>query len=179
MNRQISLGLVLGVFTLVLFFLIPVVFLPVLLGSPEAQQATPSDGAPGSRQISPAPAFSGEALRALPTSGWLTNGGNLFNQRFSPLTQINRENVATLKGVWRARLGGSGVGNKYSGEAQPIVHEGIVYIVTGADDVFAISVATGKILRRYEAHLNPDVSTVCCGWTSRGVAPGVGQIYVG
>jgi len=179
LNRQISLGLVLGVFTLVLFFLIPVVFLPVLLGSPEAQRATPSDVASRSRQISPAPAFSGEALRALPTSGWLTNGGSLFNQRFSPLTQINRENVAHLKGVWRARLGGSGVGAKYSGEAQPIVHEGVVYIVTGADDVFAISVATGEILWEYEANLNPDISTVCCGWTSRGVALGDGKIYVG
>ena len=179
MKKQISLGLLLGFFSVVLFFLIPVVFLPLLFGNPEAQRATPSDVAPGSRQISPAPAFSGEALRALPTSGWLTNGGNLFNQRFSPLTQINRENVAHLKGVWRARLGGSGVGAKYSGEAQPIVYEGVVYIITGADDVFAISVATGEILWKYEANLNPDISTVCCGWTSRGVALGDGKVYVG
>ncbi|MEE8461952.1 MAG: PQQ-binding-like beta-propeller repeat protein, partial [Acidobacteriota bacterium] len=169
MNRQISLGLLLGFVSLVLFFLIPVASPPLLFGTPEAQQ---SDVASGSRQISPAPAFSAETLRALPTNGWLTNGGNLFNQRFSPLTQINRQNVADLKGVWRARLGGSGVGNKYSGEAQPIVHEGVVYIVTGADDVFAISVATGEILWTYEAHLNPEISTVCCGWASRGVALG-------
>ena len=179
MNQQISLGLLLGFFSVVLFFLTPVVFRPLLFGTPEAQSSTPSDGAPGSRQISPAPVFSAETLRALPSKGWLTNGGNLFNQRFSPLTQINRENVATLKGVWRARLGGSGVGNKYSGEAQPIVHEGIVYIVTGADDVFAISVATVEILWGYEANLNPDISTVCCGWTSRGVALGEGKVYVG
>ena len=179
MNKQISLGFLLGFFSVVLFFLTPVVFLPLLFGSPEAQQTTSSDVPPGSRQISPAPAFSGETLRALPSSGWLTNGGNLFNQRFSPLTQINRENGTNLKGVWRARLGGSGVGARYSGEAQPIVHEGVVYIVTGADDVFAISVATGEILWKYEANLNPDISTVCCGWTSRGVALGDGKVYVG
>ncbi len=155
MSKQISLGLLLGLFTVVLFFLIPVVFLPLLFGSPEAQKAIPSDVAPGSHRISPAPAFSAETLAALPTSGWLTNGGNLFNQRFSPLTQINRQNVADLKGAWRARLGGSGVGTRYSGEAQPIVHEGVIYVVTGADDVFAITVATGEILWKYEANLEP------------------------
>jgi alcohol dehydrogenase (cytochrome c) len=176
LNKQIRLGLLLGLLGVVLFFLIPVVFLPLLFGSPGVQQ---SDVASGSPPISPAPAFSGETLRALPTSGWLTNGGNLFNQRFSPLTQINRENVASLKGVWRARLGGSGAGAKHSGEAQPIVHDGVVYIVTGADDVFAISVATGEILWKYEADLNPDITTVCCGWTSRGVALGDGMVYVG
>ena len=179
MKKQISLGLLLGLFTVVLFFLIPAVFLPLLFGSPEAQKAITSDVAPGSRQISTAPAFSAETLAALPTSGWLTNGGNLFNQRFSPLTQINRQNVADLKGEWRVRLGGSGVGTKYSGEAQPIVHEGVIYVVTGADDVFAITVATGEILWKYEASLDPDISTVCCGWTSRGVALGEGKVYVG
>src|SRR5438105_13776622 len=79
-----------------------------------------------------------DALSAPPTDGWLKSGGNLFNQNYSPLTQINRQNVANLKGVWRARLEGSGLATKYSGEAQPVVHEGVVYIVTGADDVFAI-----------------------------------------
>ena len=118
-------------------------------------------------------------LSAPPTDGWLKSGGNLFNQNYSPLTQINRQNVANLKGVWRARLDGSGIATKYSGEAQPIVHDGVVYIVTGADDVFAISVKTGKPLWKYEAKLDEKISTVCCGWTSRGVGLGEGKIYVG
>jgi len=67
--------------------------------------------------IRPAPAFKGAALVAPPTAGWPTNGGNWYNQRYSPLTQIDRGNVANLKGVWRTRLRGSGVGTKYSGEA--------------------------------------------------------------
>src|SRR5436190_14557863 len=87
-------------------------------------------------------AFSAKDLAAPPRGNWLKNGGNLFNQNFSPLTQINRDNVSTLKGVWRTRLNGSGIGAKYSGEAQPVVHEGTIYIVTGADDVFALSVKT-------------------------------------
>src|SRR5690554_3838399 len=63
----------------------------------------------GAAPITPAPAFGAAELAKLPTDGWLTNGGNLWNQRYSPLRQINRENVARLKGVWRVRLGGSGV----------------------------------------------------------------------
>jgi quinohemoprotein ethanol dehydrogenase len=116
---------------------------------------------------------------ALPTDSWLKSGGNFFNQNYSPLTQINRQNVANLKGVWRARLDGSGANAKYSGEAQPIVHDGVVFIVTGANDVFAISVKTGQILWKYQSKLDEKISTVCCGWTSRGLALGEGKIYVG
>jgi quinohemoprotein ethanol dehydrogenase len=116
---------------------------------------------------------------ALPTDSWLKSGGNFFNQNYSPLTQVNRQNVANLKAVWRARLEGSGANAKYSGEAQPIVHEGVVFIVTGADDVFAISVKTGQTLWKYQANLDEKISTVCCGWTSRGLGLGEGKIYVG
>jgi len=126
-----------------------------------------------------APAFDAATLTQLPRSGWLTNGGNLYNQRHSPLTQINRDNVANLKGVWRARLDGSGVDTKYSGEAQPIVHDGVLYIITGADDVFAIDVETGERLWKYEAGLDQTIDVVCCGWLSRGVGLGEGKVFVG
>jgi alcohol dehydrogenase (cytochrome c) len=115
----------------------------------------------------------------LPVDSWVKSGGNLFNQNYSPLAQINRQNVANLKAVWRARLDGSGANAKYSGEAQPIVHEGVAFIVTGADDVFAISMKTGQILWKYQANLDEKISTVCCGWTSRGLGLGEGKIYVG
>src|SRR4249919_1518738 len=93
--------------------------------------------------------FSVAALSAAPTTSWPTNGGNLFNQRYSPLTAINRANVSQLKGVWRARLHGSGTAPQYSGEAQPIVYEGIAYVSTGQNDVFALSLDTGAILWQY------------------------------
>jgi quinohemoprotein ethanol dehydrogenase len=127
----------------------------------------------------PSPAFSARELSAPPRANWLKNGGNLFNQNYSPLTQINRDTVAGLKGVWRTHLNGSGVATKYSGEAQPVVHDGVIYIVTGADDVFALSVKTGSIIWNYKAALADNITTVCCGWTSRGVAVGDGRVYVG
>jgi quinohemoprotein ethanol dehydrogenase len=137
------------------------------------------DPVPAQRSIAPAPAFAGRDLTAPPTTGWLTNGGDWFNRRYSPLTQINRDNVAGLKAAWRTRLNGSGMGPRYSGEAQPLVHEGVVYVVTGADDVFAISVDSGEILWTYAAKLDTSISVVCCGWTSRGVGLGDGKVYVG
>jgi len=129
-------------------------------------------------QVSPAPAFSADQLMALPTDSWITNGGTVFNQRFSPLTQITPDNVGNLKAVWRVHLG-SGLESKYSGEAQPIVHKGVIYIVTGADEVSAVGVTSGQIIWKYKANLDPSITTVCCGWTSRGVALGDGKVYVG
>ncbi len=125
------------------------------------------------------PAFGPTELVAPPRTSWATNGGNYLNQRYSPLDQIDRTNVGGLKGVWRARLGGSGVGPQYSGEAQPIAHDGVLYIVTGANDVFALSIDTGDVLWSYSAGLDPAISTVCCGWTSRGVGIGDGRVYAG
>jgi len=129
--------------------------------------------------ITPAPAYTAQQLLVLPTGNWPTNGGNLYNQRYSPLTAINRANVSQLKGVWRTHLNGSGLETKYSGEAQPLVHDGVIYISTGADDVYALSVATGEILWEYKANLDPDLTTICCGWTNRGVALGDGKVYIG
>jgi quinohemoprotein ethanol dehydrogenase len=127
----------------------------------------------------PSPAFNARELTELPTNGWITNGGNVYNQRYSPLVDINTGNVTNLKAEWQSHLNGSGVGPPFSGEAQPIIHNGVIYVITGADDVFAIDVNTGKQLWVYEANLDRKITTVCCGWTSRGVAIGEGKIFVG
>ncbi len=48
---------------------------------------------------------------------WVTNGGNLKNQRYSTLKHIDTTNVSQLKGAWMTRMKGSGLGGKYSFEA--------------------------------------------------------------
>ncbi|MGA1741599.1 MAG: PQQ-binding-like beta-propeller repeat protein [Pseudohongiellaceae bacterium] len=130
-------------------------------------------------RIQAAPAFSAEELLAFPQEGWLTNGGNLYNQRYSLLTQINRDNVDSLKAVWRTHLNGSGLEPIYSGEGQPIFYEGVLYVATGEDDVFALSIESGEILWSFEANLDATIDVICCGWNSRGVALGDGKVYVG
>jgi len=134
----------------------------------------------GSRRADASAAdFSGTTLTAHPTTSWPTNGGNLFNQRYSPLKTITRDNVAQLKGVWRARLNGSGTAPQYSGFAAPIVHEGVAYISTGANDVFALSLDGGEVLWQYEAKLDPNITSVCCGWNNKGVAISDDKVFIG
>ncbi len=125
------------------------------------------------------PAFTPAQLTALPVDGWLTNGGNLYNQRYSPLDQINRDNVANLKAEWRVHMNGSGAQPNHSGQAQPLFYEGVLYVVTGENDVFAIDIDSGEFVWTYEAKLDASVIRVCCGWVSRGLGMGEGQIYVG
>ena len=85
---------------------------------------------------------------------WVTNGGNLTNQRYSTLKQIDTSNVKQLKGAWMTRLKGSGFGGKYSLEATPLVKDGIMYVVTGNDDVFALNAKTGAILWERQSHID-------------------------
>lgn len=119
-------------------------------------------------------------LAAAPRTNWLTHGGSLSNQHYSPLDQINRDNVANLKAEWRVHLDGSGIGPQFSNEAQPLVHNGIAYVVTGENDAFAVSIDNGEILWRYDAPLPEDVGrSICCGWSSRGLALGAGKVFVG
>jgi quinohemoprotein ethanol dehydrogenase len=127
--------------------------------------------------ISAAPAFSAPQLLAPPTANWITNGGSLFNQRYSPLNQINRDNVASLKALWRTGMG-SGMNFGNAGQAQILEYDGTLFVSNGANDVFAIAVATGQILWTY--HGNPDPkSGTPMGRSNRGVALGDGLVFVG
>jgi quinohemoprotein ethanol dehydrogenase len=110
---------------------------------------------------------------------WITNGGNLTNQRYSTLKQLDTTNVKQLKGAWMTRLKGSGFGGKYSFEATPLVKNGIMYIVTGNDDVFALNAKTGGILWERWSGIDQKISTVCCGWDNRGLAMGEGLVFLG
>ena len=123
--------------------------------------------------------FAGAKLTAHPTTSWPTNGGNLYNQRYSPLKAIDRTNVAQLKGVWWTRLRGSGMQPQYSGFAAPLVYDGVAYVSTGANDVFALSIDSGEILWQYEAKLDPNITSVCCGWNNKGVAISEDKVFIG
>jgi alcohol dehydrogenase (cytochrome c) len=110
---------------------------------------------------------------------WVTNGGNLTNQRYSTLKQIDTTNVKQLKGAWMTRLKGSGFGGKYSAEATPLVKDGIMYVVTGNDDVFALNAKTGETLWERLSGIDQKISTVCCGWLNRGLAMSEGMLFLG
>jgi quinohemoprotein ethanol dehydrogenase len=146
--------------------------LAVLAGS-AASSASGSDKAV---PITPAPAFTSTDLSTNPGVNWITNGGAINNQRYSTLSQITSANASGLKQVWHIHLG-SGSAAKYSAEATPIVYNGVMYMVTGNDDAFALDATTGQTLWTYQSHIDQTISTACCGWDNRGLALGGGLLY--
>jgi quinohemoprotein ethanol dehydrogenase len=143
-----------------------------------AAGATPNGHSSGTVTITPAPAFAPLDLAKPAGSNWATNGGDYGQTRYSSLRQVTRASVGRLRVKWHVHLDGSGAGSKYKGEGTPLVYDGIMYVVTGADDVFALDATNGTILWQYDAQLPATISSVCCGWASRGLALGDGRVYV-
>jgi alcohol dehydrogenase (cytochrome c) len=83
-----------------------------------------------------------------------------------------------LKVAWQVHLDGSGAGKKYSAEGTPLVYNGVMYIITGNDDVFALDAATGARIWTHKSGIPQNLSVICCGYDARGVALGQGLVYV-
>ena len=103
---------------------------------------------------------------------WPAYGRDRGGERFSPLTQIDRSNVATLAVAWRFSTGEAGpgyeTGARTSFEATPLVVGGTMYFSTALGRVFALDAATGAERWRF----NPGVPRVAHfgDFTSRGVS---------
>jgi alcohol dehydrogenase (cytochrome c) len=95
---------------------------------------------------------------------WLMYGGNYAGWRFSPLTDINRDNVKNLKAAWMFQTG-----IPAQMQASPIVADGIIYLTAAYNHLFALDAVTGELLWRYEHEL-PDDMRVCCGPSNKGAA---------
>lgn len=128
-------------------------------------------------QIPLAPAWTEAQLNAEPSGNWITSEGGTTGDHYSQLKEINTKNVRHLKAAWMTQLDGSALAPKYSGEAPPVEYDGVIYYVTGADDVFAVSVTTGKILWVHPGDLPEAVSDVCCGWDNRGLTLADGKVF--
>src|SRR3569833_1529246 len=143
-----------------------------------AALAVASAASAKSLAITPAPAWTADQLAAAPGNDWLSTGGNLANQRFSTLPQINTSNASSLQQAWMPHLDGSGAAAKYSQEDSPIENNGVLYVVTGTDDQYALAAPPGAHLWTYLTHTNQKNATVCCGWDARGVAVADGKVFV-
>jgi alcohol dehydrogenase (cytochrome c) len=95
--------------------------------------------------------------------------------RYSPLDQINKGNVKKLKVAWIHQPGVITHGL----QATPIVIDGVMYSIAADNNVFALDAASGKVLWRYTAKLDPIVKEVFYASASRGVTVGRGKVFVG
>lgn len=93
--------------------------------------------------------------------------------RFSPLTQINKSNVARLKIAWIFHTGdisrGENGRRKSSFESTPIMVDGTLYVSTPFSRVIALDPTTGKEKWSYDPHLDLDAS-YADGLINRGVS---------
>mgnify|MGYP001180006830 FL=1 len=80
-------------------------------------------------------------------SAWGHDGGN---QRHSPLTQINTENVSTLVPAWRYEMTKAGVASRPS-QSTPLMVEGVLYLSFPYYRVVALEPETGETLWEYTA----------------------------
>lgn len=95
---------------------------------------------------------------------WLMYGRDYGNLRFSPLKQINKSNVKNLVPVWSFQTGvADGL------EATPLFIDGVIYLSTSWNHVFAVDARTGAELWHYRRRL-PEKLNFCCGPVNRGVA---------
>jgi quinohemoprotein ethanol dehydrogenase len=147
----------------------------VVLASIATVPCVAQAGTGGAIQV--APAFTARELLVPPRDNWLTNGGTLYNQRFSPLRLLNRDNVKDLKALWRTAMG-SGTSPGNAGEAQILVYGDTLYVINGADDVFAMDVETGAIHWRFQGKPDQRAGSPI-GRASRGVGLGEGKVFVG
>jgi quinohemoprotein ethanol dehydrogenase len=126
----------------------------------------------------PAPRPVDDAALAAPEArqgDWLSYGRDYYEQRFSPLTEINDGNVSQLGLAWQFETA-----TDRGLEATPLVIDGIMYTTGSWSVTYAIDARTGKQLWKYdpEVHRKYD-NLACCDVVNRGAAFYKGKVYVG
>ncbi len=89
-----------------------------------------------------------------PAGDWRITGGDPGNTRYSPLDEINRDNVAQLHVAWTYRTGDRPEGARTEIQATPIVIDGVLYTTTPALAVVALRADSGTMLWRFDPFAN-------------------------
>ena len=105
---------------------------------------------------------------------WLAYGRDYGEQRFSPLTQVNKETIGDLELAWSFDM--------YTNrglEASPIIVDGIMYMTGSWSVVFAVDAKTGEEIWSYDPEVPGDwARKACCDVVNRGVAVYEGAVYI-
>ena len=103
---------------------------------------------------------------------WFATGRNSGNAHYSPLTQINKSNVARLGLAWDYDTH-----TIRSLEATPIVVDGVMYTSGSVGQVYTLDAETGKELWTFDPKNDLRVNQrACCDEVNRGVAVWKGKV---
>ncbi|HTQ35832.1 MAG TPA: PQQ-dependent dehydrogenase, methanol/ethanol family [Steroidobacteraceae bacterium] len=134
-----------------------------------------------SKQAPPAPAAgqvdAARIAAAENNAEWLTVGRTYSEQHYSPLAQINRDNVKTLGLAWYYQFDAN---TDRGMEATPVVVDGTLYVSTSWSKVAAFDARTGALKWLYDPQVDGQKAReACCDVVNRGVAVWQGKVYVG
>ncbi len=106
---------------------------------------------------------------------WLSYGRDYYEQRFSPLTEINDGNVDQLGLAWQFETA-----TERGLEATPLVVDGVMYTTASWSVTYAVDARTGKQLWKYDPEVHRKYDTLaCCDVVNRGAAFYKDKVYVG
>ena len=106
-------------------------------------------------------------------NNFLHTNGNYSQTRYHPAAQINLENVGDLRPAWIFQTE-----IVESMETSPIVVNGIMYVTTSFNHVYALNAETGEQLWHFKHKMGP-ITTYCCGPNNRGIAAYGDMVYMG
>jgi PQQ-dependent dehydrogenase (methanol/ethanol family) len=104
-------------------------------------------------------------------NNFLHTNGDYTQKRYYPANQINTGNVRRLRPAWIFQTE-----VKESMETTPIVVNGVMYVTTSFNHVYALNAQTGEQLWHYNHAMGP-VTIYCCGPNNRGVAVSEDKVY--
>jgi quinohemoprotein ethanol dehydrogenase len=108
---------------------------------------------------------------------WLSYGRTYSEQRYSPLTQVNRDNVNTLGLAWFHEFD---IEADRGMEATPLIVDGVLYVTTSWSRVYALDAKTGARKWSYDPKVDGQKARdACCDVVNRGVAIWNGKVFVG
>ena len=109
------------------------------------------------------------------SKNWAVQAGDMYNQRYSQLKQINTGNVKNLQVAWTFSTG-----VLRGHEGSPLVIDGKMFLHSPfPNKVFAIDLDTQKILWKYEPKQDPAViPQMCCDTVNRGLAYAEGKVIL-
>src|SRR5579863_5933065 len=129
-----------------------------------------------SSSSSPAPTSTAFHGAAVPAGSWPYPNGDLANTRVAPDSVISAANVSGLREAWAFKLTGlnlpTAIASVGALTAPPVVQDGVVYLQDQDSNVYALSLATGKLKWDYLANA-PQTS----GPGPDGVAVADGAVY--